>query len=84
MKGETIEKKTTVTLPAWEIKALDRAVKEGAGKNRSDLIARAVEAYLRQRKTLESLMEEGYRVNAERDLAIYQDLEGVLLDTPGS
>ncbi|MBI5379633.1 MAG: ribbon-helix-helix protein, CopG family [Nitrospirae bacterium] len=84
MKGQSLEKKTTVTLPSWEIEALDQAVKEGAGKNRSDLISRAVEVYLKRRKKkkLESLMMDGYRENAERDLAIYQDLEGALLDAP--
>lgn len=70
--------KTTVTLPRWQVVALDRSVQAGVAKSRSELIAVAVGALLsatQRRETLE-LMKEGYKKTSERDLQLYRELEG--------
>lgn len=70
--------KTTVTLPRWQVRELDRSVQAGMAKSRSELIAVAVGELLsvvQRRKTLE-LMKEGYQKTSERDLQLYRELEG--------
>ena len=70
--------KTTVTLPKWQVVELDRSVRAGVAKSRSELIAVAVGKLLRadqRRKTLE-LMREGYEKTSQRDLQLYRELEG--------
>lgn len=76
MRPEEAESvKTTVTLPKWQVRALDRL---RAGRSRSELIAQAVEDLLRseERRRVAELMKQGYESTAERDLALCQEMEG--------
>jgi len=81
-------RKVMFTAPPELLGRLDATVDQ-LGANRSQLIREAIELYLQtiRRQELRSQLEEGYRVQAARDLQIseafrYADYEATVQHTP--